>query len=58
MPVEKVKGGYHIHNTATKKPLPYSKALKQLAAIQISKNIRAKHILEAMDYNEENHEKL
>lgn len=37
MPIEKVKGGYHVANTTTKKPLSKKTAQKQLAAIEISK---------------------
>lgn len=42
MPIRKVKGGYHVDNTTTKKPLSYDKAKKQLAAIQISKSKKGK----------------
>ena len=38
MPIEKVPGGFHVKNTTTKKPLTKKKALKQLAAIEISKH--------------------
>jgi len=40
MPIEKVPGGFHVHNTTTKKPLTKKKALKQLAAIEISKHMQ------------------
>jgi hypothetical protein len=36
MPIRKVKGGYKVDNTTTKKPLSKDKAKKQLAAIKIS----------------------
>tara|TARA_R100000664_G_C2675334_1_gene85625 strand:- start:368 stop:502 length:135 start_codon:yes stop_codon:yes gene_type:complete len=35
MPIKKVKGGYKVKNTTTKKPLSKKKAAKQLAAIKI-----------------------
>lgn len=34
MPIKKVKGGYHVENTTTKKPLTKEMAEKQLAAIK------------------------
>jgi len=37
MPIRKVKGGYKVANTKTKKPLTKTKAKKQLAAIKIRK---------------------
>jgi hypothetical protein len=40
MPIEKVPGGFRVHNTTTKKPLTKKKALKQLAAIEISKHMQ------------------
>ena len=45
MPVKKVKGGYKVSNTRTKKPLTKKKATKQLAAIKIKqgkKNAKGK----------------
>lgn len=41
MPIEKVRGGYHVANTTTKKPLTKKTAEKQLAAIEISKAAKA-----------------
>lgn len=37
MPIKKVKGGYKVKNTTTKKPMTKSKAKKQLAAIKSKK---------------------
>jgi hypothetical protein len=40
MPVEKnPKGGFKVHNTNDKKPMSKKEAEKQLAAIEISKNL-------------------
>lgn len=36
MPIRKVKGGYKVDNTTTKKPLSKTTAKKQLAAIKIN----------------------
>ena len=36
MPIKKVKGGYKVANTTTKKPLTKKQALKQLRAIKAS----------------------
>lgn len=42
MPIKKVKGGYKVANTTTKKPLTKAKAKKQLAAIKINQAKRKK----------------
>jgi|TARA_Y100000296_G_scaffold86450_1_gene126259 hypothetical protein len=42
MPIRKVKGGYKVARTKTKKPLSKRKARKQLAAIKIKKKKRGK----------------
>ena len=40
MPIKKVKGGYKVANTTTKKPLTKSKAKKQQAAIKIRQKMK------------------
>lgn len=40
MPVVKVKGGYKVRGTTTKKPMTKNKAEKQLAAIKINQRGR------------------
>tara|TARA_R110000824_G_scaffold56986_4_gene155432 strand:+ start:804 stop:983 length:180 start_codon:yes stop_codon:yes gene_type:complete len=42
MPIKKVKGGYKVVNTKTKKPMTKKKAKKQLAAIKITQKKRVK----------------
>jgi hypothetical protein len=37
MPIKKVKGGYKVKNTNSKRPMTKKKAKKQLAAIKIKK---------------------
>lgn len=37
MPIKKVKGGYKVANTKTKKPMTKKKAVKQQKAIYASK---------------------
>jgi len=40
MPIRKVKGGYKVANTTTKKPLSKEKAQAQLKAIKANQNKR------------------
>lgn len=42
MPIRKVKGGYKVDNTTTKKPLTKKKAEAQLKAIKASQSKRKK----------------
>ena len=42
MPIKKVKGGYKVKNTNSKRPLTKSKAKKQLAAIKINQKKKKK----------------
>lgn len=42
MPVKKVKGGYKVANTTTKKPLTKKKAVAQLRAIKANQAKKGK----------------
>lgn len=42
MPIRKVKGGYNVANTTTKKPLTKAKASAQLRAIKANQSSKGK----------------